>query len=92
MMYVLAVLITTGFINTTVPTFFIYLCCTAIYDYSSKKLNNIFSYYRLMIDIVETMKTLSILLGPMRVPFLLLPPVCVVLGAATAFYGEGFFT
>jgi 1,4-dihydroxy-2-naphthoate octaprenyltransferase len=37
------------------------------------------------------MKTLSILLGPMRAPFLLLPPVCVILGAATAFYGERAF-
>jgi 1,4-dihydroxy-2-naphthoate octaprenyltransferase len=35
------------------------------------------------------MKSLPILLGPMRVPFLLLTPVCVVLGASTAFYGEG---
>lgn len=37
------------------------------------------------------MKILPILLGPMRVPFLLLTPVCVVLGAATAFYAEGAF-
>lgn len=37
------------------------------------------------------MKTLSILLGPMRVPFLLLPPVCVLLGAASAYYIEGTF-
>ncbi len=39
----------------------------------------------------KTMKTLPILLGPMRVPFLLLTPVCVVLGAATAFCTEGSF-
>ena len=35
------------------------------------------------------MKTLFIFLGPMRVPFLLLPPACVLLGAAVAFYGNG---
>ena len=29
------------------------------------------------------------LLGPMRVPFLLLDPACVALGAATAFWGTG---
>jgi 1,4-dihydroxy-2-naphthoate polyprenyltransferase len=33
----------------------------------------------------------SILFGPMRVPFLLLTPVCVVLGAAAAYYGQGAF-
>lgn len=37
------------------------------------------------------MKRLSFLFGPMRVPFLLLTPVCVVLGAGTAFYVEGAF-
>lgn len=37
------------------------------------------------------MKTPLILLGPMRVPFLLLTPVCVVLGAAAAYYGKGIF-
>ncbi len=35
------------------------------------------------------MNTASILLGPMRVPFLLLTPVCVLLGAAVAFHAEG---
>jgi 1,4-dihydroxy-2-naphthoate polyprenyltransferase len=33
----------------------------------------------------------AILLGPMRVPFLLLTPVCVILGAAAAFYTDGAF-
>lgn len=37
------------------------------------------------------MKNPSILLGPMRVPFLLLTPVCVALGAGATFYGEGAF-
>ncbi len=37
------------------------------------------------------MKTLSILFGPMKVPFLLLTPVCVILGAATAYYTQGAF-
>jgi 1,4-dihydroxy-2-naphthoate polyprenyltransferase len=37
------------------------------------------------------MKTPGILLGPMRIPFLLLTPVCVILGAAAAFYAEGAF-
>jgi len=46
---------------------------------------------QVVIDNVETMKILLILLGPMRVPFLLLSLVCVVLGAATAFYTEGAF-
>jgi 1,4-dihydroxy-2-naphthoate polyprenyltransferase len=41
--------------------------------------------------IMETAKTPSILFGPMRVPFLLLTPVCVVLGAAAAFHGQGAF-
>ena len=33
----------------------------------------------------------SILFGPMRVPFLLLTPVCVALGAAAAYFAEGAF-
>ena len=37
------------------------------------------------------MKHLSFLFGPMRVPFLLLTPACVVLGAGTAFYSAGAF-
>jgi len=37
------------------------------------------------------MKRLSFLFGPMRVPFLLLTPACVVLGAGTAFYSAGAF-
>jgi 1,4-dihydroxy-2-naphthoate polyprenyltransferase len=37
------------------------------------------------------MKTPSILFGPMKVPFLLLTPVCMALGAAAAFYAEGTF-
>jgi 1,4-dihydroxy-2-naphthoate polyprenyltransferase len=40
---------------------------------------------------MKTMKTTAIFLGPMRVPFLLLTPVCVALGAAAAFYGQGGF-
>ncbi|MGM0402966.1 MAG: prenyltransferase [Thermodesulfobacteriota bacterium] len=35
--------------------------------------------------------TPSVVFGPMRVPFLLLTPVCVILGAAAAYYGEGAF-
>jgi 1,4-dihydroxy-2-naphthoate octaprenyltransferase len=31
----------------------------------------------------------KVLLGPMRVPFLLLDPACVALGAATAYWGTG---
>lgn len=37
------------------------------------------------------MKSLSVFLGPMRIPFLLLTPVCVLLGGAAAFYTEGRF-
>ncbi len=33
----------------------------------------------------------SVIFGPMRLPFLLLTPVCVILGAAAAYYGEGAF-
>jgi 1,4-dihydroxy-2-naphthoate polyprenyltransferase len=40
---------------------------------------------------MKTMKTTAIFLGPMRVPFLLLTPVCVALGAAAAFYAQGAF-
>ncbi|MCJ8501180.1 prenyltransferase [Desulfatitalea alkaliphila] len=35
------------------------------------------------------MKTPSVLFGPMKIPFLLLTPVCVLVGAATAFYVQG---
>jgi len=39
------------------------------------------------------MKTndLKYLLGPMRVPFLILAPACVLLGVATAFFASGMF-
>ena len=39
------------------------------------------------------MKTsdLKYLLGPMRVPFLILAPACVLLGIATAYYATGTF-
>jgi len=41
--------------------------------------------------IMDRVSTPSILFGPMRVPFLLLTPACIILGAASAFYGEGLF-
>ena len=37
----------------------------------------------------RTPKTVKDYLGPMRVPFLLLPPVCVLLGVATAYWSMG---
>ncbi len=37
------------------------------------------------------MKSLKLLLGPMRAPFLVLAPACVLLGVATAVYGQAPF-
>ncbi len=40
---------------------------------------------------MDTLSTPSIIFGPMRLPFLLLTPVCVILGAAAAYHAGGIF-